>query len=333
MEINMIFYIVLLIAFIIIGILIGLFIYKRIKKYYILPKKYKELEKEYAETSEKLAKASEEYGITTAQCTQAFQRLQEVLKEIEEKKHFNQTLYKIREEELNNLIENKKKSEIEKISKEINEWSASAQEAAAFYSETNQGIYKIELDKKKKELDELETTITDYKARRDTINQEILRARAIEEQQDFYRIQLPESSRHDLDILQSIRKELTKVDILDKLIYDNYIKKSVEEMVKRVLQGENPSGIYKITRLKTGEIYIGKSVNVKDRWVQHAKSCYHCGTISHSILHTTLEKDGIENFTWELLEKVPKDKLGERERYWIEFYDSKNYGLNEKAGG
>ena len=104
-------------------------------------------------------------------------------------------------------------------------------------------------------------------------------------------------------------------------------------MVKRVLKGENPSGIYKITRLKTGEIYIGKSVGVKDRWVQHAKSAFHCGTISHSILHTTIEKDGIENFTWELLEEVPKDKLGEREKYWIEFYDSKNYGLNEKAGG
>ena len=34
-------------------------------------------------------------------------------------------------------------------------------------------------------------------------------------------------------------------------------------MVKRVLQGGAPSGIYKITRLKTGEIYIGKSTNVK----------------------------------------------------------------------
>jgi len=306
----------------------------RKKTYEELKKKYKdELLRDCAEELQNLAKAQRDLTTTTEDAKKAFQHLQEVTKEIDEKKNFNETLYKLREEELDNLIETKKKSEIKRISKEIDEWSASAQEAATFCSEVNQKAYEQEFDKRKKELDELASTIKDYKARRDVINQEILRARAIEEQQDFYRIQLPDSSRHDLDILQSIRKELTKVDILDKLIYDNYVKKSVDEMVKRVLQGENPSGIYKITRLKTGEIYIGKSVNIKDRWVQHAKSCYHCGTISHSILHTTLEKDGIENFTWELLEKVPKDKLGEREKYWIEFYDSKNYGLNEKAGG
>ena len=281
------------------------------------------------EAVQELARLQKEFGITEEEYTK---KLQEITKEIKEKETFNNTLYKLREEELNNLIENKKKTELEKLDKEVEEWAESAQEAAAFNAEQVQESFQKEIDKRITELNNISSTIDDYKARRDVINQEILRARAIEEQQDFYRVQLPESSKHDLDILQSIRKELTKIDILDKLIYDNYVKKSVDEMVKRVLKGENPSGIYKITRLKTGEIYIGKSVNVKDRWVQHAKSCYHCGTISHSILHTTMEKDGIEQFTWELLEEVPKDKLGEREKYWIEFYDSKNFGLNERQG-
>lgn len=281
------------------------------------------------EAVQELSKLQKQFGVTEEKYTK---KLQEITKEIKEKETFNNTLYKLREEELNNLIENKKKTELEKLDKEVEEWAESAQEAAAFNAEQVQESFQKEIDKRITELNNISSTIDDYKARRDVINQEILRARAIEEQQDFYRVQLPESSRHDLDILQSIRKELIKIDILDKLIYDNYVKKSVDEMVKRVLKGENPSGIYKITRLKTGEIYIGKSVNVKDRWVQHAKSCYHCGTISHSVLHTTMEKDGIENFTWELLEVVPKDKLGNRERYWIEFYDSKNFGLNERQG-
>jgi group I intron endonuclease len=103
-------------------------------------------------------------------------------------------------------------------------------------------------------------------------------------------------------------------------------------MIKRVTSGKEISGIYKITRLSTGEIYIGKSTNIVNRWRQHTKSCYHCGTISHSMLHTTMEKDGIENFTWEILEEVPKAQLSEREAYWIKFYDSKNYGLNEREG-
>ena len=318
-------------------ITLGLIIYisySRKKTYNELREKYKkELEEDLQETCQKLAKTQEELTCSTKEAAEAFNYLQTILKNIDEKKEFNETLYKLREEELNNLIETKKQAEFEKIDKEVDEWAESAQEAATFYAEQVQKAIQKDIENGQKELNNLTTTIDDYKARRDVINQEILRARAIEEKQDFYRIQIPESSKHDLDILQSVRKELTKVDILDKLQYDNYVKKPVDEMVKRVLQGENPSGIYKITRLKTGEIYIGKSVNVKDRWIQHTKSCYHCGTISHSILHTTLEKDGIENFTWELLEKVPKDKLGEKEKYWIEFYDSKNFGLNEKAGG
>ena len=103
-------------------------------------------------------------------------------------------------------------------------------------------------------------------------------------------------------------------------------------MIKRVLNARAPSGIYKITRLKTGEIYIGKSTDVKKRWGEHSKTAYGVGTIAHSILHTTIKRDGIENFTFELLEEVPKDKLTEREKYWINFYNSKEYGMNERNG-
>ena len=45
-----------------------------------------------------------------------------------------------------------------------------------------------------------------------------------------------------------------------------------------------------------------------------------------------MARDGIDQFTFELLEEVPKDKLTEREHYYIEFYDSKRYGLNERNG-
>ena len=304
------------------------------KTYEELKKKYKdELLRDCAEELQNLAKAQRDLTTTTEDAKKAFQHLQEVTKEIDEKEHFNQTLYKIREEELNNLIENKKKAELEKVGNEIREWASSAQDAARLNSTHYQNYLRDQEVEKEKELNELCATIEDYKVRRDVINQEILRARAIEEQQDFYRVQLDDSSKRDIQLINSIRKDFSKVDILDKLIYDGYVKKSVDEMIKRVLGGRAPSGIYKITRLKTGEIYIGQSTDVKARWQQHAKSAFHCGTISHSILHTTMERDSIENFTWELLEEVPKDKLKDRERYWIEFYDSKRYGLNEKAGG
>ena len=176
--------------------------------------------------------------------------------------------------------------------------------------------------------DELE----DYRLKQQAINEAILRQRKIDEQQDFYRVNLSEFAIEDIKLLQEIRQRLHTSDNLNKLIYDVYVAKQVQEMVKRVLEGGAPSGIYKITRLKTGEVYIGKSTNVKDRWVQHCKTVYGAGTIAHSILHTTMQKDGLEKFTFELVEEVPKDKLTEREKYWINFYGSKEYGLNERNG-
>ena len=107
---------------------------------------------------------------------------------------------------------------------------------------------------------------------------------------------------------------------LDKLIYETYVSKAVQEMVKRILCGSTCSGIYKITRLKTGEIYVGKSTDIKARWVEHVKTAYGVGSIASSILHTTMKKDGVQNFTFEVLEKVSKENLTEREKYWINFY-------------
>ena len=182
------------------------------------------------------------------------------------------------------------------------------------------------------DLANIEDTLNEYRKKRQVINEEILRQRALEEQQDFYRIVLPSAAIDDIQLLLSVRENLKQRENLDKLIYEAYISKPTQEMIKRVLEGRAPSGIYKITRLKTGEIYIGKSTDIKKRWGEHSKTAYGVGTIAHSTLHTTIKKDGIQNFTFELLEEVPKDKLTEREKYWITFYDSKNYGLNERNG-
>ena len=45
-----------------------------------------------------------------------------------------------------------------------------------------------------------------------------------------------------------------------------------------------------------------------------------------------MKQYGIENFTFEVLEKVPKEELSERAKYYIEFYKTKEVGLNERKG-
>ena len=182
------------------------------------------------------------------------------------------------------------------------------------------------------EIDDLKTKLEAFRAKQETVNQEILRRRELEEQANFYRVCLSGESIADISLLQATRQKLKKPEIIDKIIYDNYVAKPVLEMIKRVLQNSTCSGIYKITCQSTQEIYIGKSTDIKNRWQQHCKTAFNCGTIASSILHRKMQQYGIENFTFELLEKVPKDQLSEREKYYIDFYKTKETGLNERNG-
>ena len=187
-------------------------------------------------------------------------------------------------------------------------------------------------EKVENELKTLQIQLEDFRAKQETVNQEILRRRELEEKTDFYRVCLGDDAIADVDLLRVTRQNLKKPEIIDKIIYDNYIAKPVLEMIKRVLQNTTCSGVYKITCLETKEIYIGKSTDIKNRWQQHCKTAFNCGTIASSVLHRKMQQYGIENFTFELLEKVPKDQLTEREKFYIDFYKTKETGLNERNG-
>lgn len=238
-----------------------------------------------------------------------------------------------REKEVINAVtaEYEEKAKIEsklRIDKEV-------AEAAARATAAMQELSKAFEDERVRLEAEKALTVTELNKLKDALaalNEDALRRLQLEEHEDFYRVCLSETEKADLELLNSIKDRLHIHDKFDKLIYDVYVSKAVTEMTRRVLEGEAPSGIYKITRLKTGQVYIGKSTDVKKRWTEHCKTTYNVGTIAHSILHTTMKKDGIDGFTFELLEKVSKDQLTEREKYWIEFYDSKKLGLNERNG-
>ena len=236
------------------------------------------------------------------------------------------------EQRLNLELENKKQLKLLQIETEVKEKEEKVkQENDILIQQMNYNL-SIEKQKVEDEIKIIQNNLNDYQKKQEVIGKEILRQRMLKEQTNFYRICLSQEQKDDIEILKSIIPKLNKHSNIDKLIYEVYCSKEAQAMIKRVLNNEQPSGIYKITRLKTGEIYIGKSTNIKERWLQHIKTACGCGTIAHSILHTTMEKDGIDNFTFELLEKVEKSKLSEREKYWINFYKSKDYGLNEKNG-
>ena len=251
---------------------------------------------------------------------------------IKEKTEFNSSLQKIREEELDKLIEKEKEKRLLQLEHDVEEWAESAQDCANFQFEETMSNYQAELDKKYRELNDLYAEVNEYRDKRRAINEEIMRSRAINEQQDFYRVQLDNDSKNDMELINSIRPRLKKFATLNKLIYDNYISKPAKEMVKRVLSGKDPSGIYKVTNIETKEVYIGKSTTIASRWINHIKSAEGLDGVADSQFQRALRDYGVENFTWELLEEVPKEKLTEREKYWIQFFDTVHYGYNMKVG-
>lgn len=198
----------------------------------------------------------------------------------------------------------------------------------------NQELKEMEVQKNSmtQELSELKSKLEEERNKRAAINEEILRQKKLEEQQDFFRIQLNPDDSNDIELLRSITPRLRHPEAINKVIWTGYYQKPLAELRKRILTNGDVSGVYKITRLKTNEIYIGQTTSVDKRWQEHVKSALGVGTLASSQLHRTMATDGCENFTFELLEAVPKDKLRERESYYIDFYDSKTYGLNSVTG-
>lgn len=92
--------------------------------------------------------------------------------------------------------------------------------------------------------------------------------------------------------------------------------------------------IYKITNKINNKCYIGQTRrnDISLRWNEHKrKSKYK----DNMVIYKAFRKYGIENFIFEVLEKCSKEKLNEREIFWINKFNSndKNYGYNSTIGG
>jgi group I intron endonuclease len=75
-------------------------------------------------------------------------------------------------------------------------------------------------------------------------------------------------------------------------------------------------GIYKITS-PTNKVYIGQSVDVNNRFIQHKKDSKR----KKSRLYSSMRKHGFDNHFFEIIEICSINLLNERERYWQEFYN------------
>ena len=159
--------------------------------------------------------------------------------------------------------------------------------------------------------------------------------RALEEENnlEYYKLSLSDNELEDVNKLLNLSLTLNHPDILKKLIYKTFFEKKMNELLSRVIGADSEvSGVYKITHIDSKKAYIGQAVNLKERWRKHLKCGLGIDTPATNIFYQAMMKYKPWNFTWEVLELCPKNKLNEIEKYYIDFYQTKTWGWNSKGG-
>lgn len=182
------------------------------------------------------------------------------------------------------------------------------------------------------DIEELQNELETLKKQRAAAVEAAKMDEQIQKEKDDFRLDITDIEKRDIGMLDSIKDRLSKPRILSMLIWQTYFQPIAKKKFPLLLGKDKVCGIYKITNLKTNEVYIGQSVDVRDRWNQHCKCGLGIDTPARNKLYQSMLKYGLENFAFQLLEKCEPSELDEREKYYIEAYNSVNFGLNATKG-
>lgn len=275
----------------------------------------KELEKQEHNLSNKIADATQKYKHIIDEYNEAVANQQDKLDDlfsIQQAELDNTFAAKRKEQEL--ILENKKKDVQEEILKITDAYNGAVQE----YNEKCQ-LIEMEFNLKRRQFDAILAPLQQYeKDKQDKI---------------YYTIQVPEEYREDIDfLLTNVSQKVQHPDIISKLVWTEYIKPNIDETFKRIAIEAKP-GIYKITNINTGKAYIGKSTDVKKRLTDHFKSSVGIKSIADQAVHHAILKEGIWNWSLEIITYCEKEQLNELEKYYIDFFKTQTFGYNKNAGG
>lgn len=90
-------------------------------------------------------------------------------------------------------------------------------------------------------------------------------------------------------------------------------------------------GIYKITNTNNEKVYIGQSTNIEECWKQHKQAIQTSYKSWYPLARK--ESDGIDDFTFEVLQQCKVSELDELEDYWVGYYKSYVNGYNQTKDG
>ena len=182
----------------------------------------------------------------------------------------------------------------------------------------------------KSEIDIYIADLNQIRHKRAAAIEDAKRQEEMKTQSEFYKLQISTEDLDDICELKQVEKRLSKKEVLNKLIYKVYFEKPYTDLIGRVVGKEVKTGIYKITNTLNQKVYIGQAVNIAERWNQHIKRALGAEPLTQNKLYPAMQKDGVWNFTFEIVEVCDKSKLSEREQYWQKFFGAKEYGYSIK---
>ena len=204
------------------------------------------------------------------------------------------------------------------------EYDELIEDLEAAYDERQDELAEM-LDNERMELDKISRV-------RAAAIQAQIKEKEIKEQSAFYCLNISKLDLDDIEVLERIKPKLHQPRILSMLIWSTYYQKPMTSLCNNILTKDTVCGIYKITNQTNDMCYIGQSVDIAKRWKDHAKCGLGIDTPASNKLYKAMQEDGLHNFSWELLQTCDRDELDEREKYYIELYQSKEYGYNSTAG-
>lgn len=318
--ISTIFFLIADIIIVIIGIIIVINFKTKINK---SKREYKEQEK----YNEDLIQNSQTISETITNLIQNKQNLCRQNDELNIKIHY----IKDQIEQYNKILEEKKENEVlleESLQAQYKNKVSVLDEA---YSE-----FLININNQKQRYEqEKQEIVEEVEKLRNSLNAAInqsLKDKETEEQLDFYKLHVTDSDLFDIEMLNKVKPMINKPIILDKLIWSTFFQRQTTELCNKVFGNKTITGIYKITNLLTKQIYIGQSVNIQERIKQHIKKGLGIDAPANNTLYNSMKKDGIWNFTFELVEQCAGSELNEKEKFFIQLYQSDKYGMNSTGG-
>lgn len=309
----------------------------QIKKEYEnnLDKKFQEQEEKIAQIGEQTEKSYQQYLIFENQIKVNRENLETEIALLIKRKQSIEEEIKQSSLTLTQLSENQKimvrdafKNYCEILDKEYED---KEEEYHQLVNNLNES-YSILQTQKIEELQEIETELNKLKATKQALHEAQIREQEIADDIEKYSLNISENELTDIYILEQIKPKLNQPRILSMLIWSTFYQKPMTTLCNNLLGLKPVCGIYKITNQKDQLSYIGQSVDIAKRWKEHAKSGLGIDTPAGNKLYKAMLKDGLNSFSWELLETCERDELDEKEQYYIDLYQTKDYGYNSTIG-